>query len=139
MTRSRSYPMAHRVVRLDKSVSAASPAAPLRPPHGVPLVRPPVRKPVVEAQRRDPDTLAAAARYAHLQQGGDGVTMEIGIDADLFEGLACQVRVEDGRVLATFKTGGDPNLRRLLDAERGRLRAALEGRGMRKVDIVIEG
>ena len=113
-------------------------SVPIRPPHGAPMVRAAVRRRDQDSERRSPEVLAQAARYAHLQHVDDVVTMDIRIDEDLFAGLACQVSVEQGRVLATFKVGSDPNLRRLLEAEKGRLRTALEARGMRKVDIVIE-
>ena len=138
--RVRHYPVAlEEVSARDQESPSQVVRPPVRPPHGVPMVRPAVRRRTEDTERRSPEVLAQAARYAHLQHVEDGASMEIGIDEDLFAGLACQVSVEQGRVLATFKVGRDPNLRRLLEAEKGRLRTALEGRGMRKVEIVIEG
>ena len=139
MARARRYPLAQEIARCMRPARPGAPEPPLpRPPHGVPMVRPAIRRTPAAAERRDPDTLASAARYAHLQHVEDGTMMEIGIDENLFAGLACQICVDGDQVRATFKVSDDPNLRRLLEAEKGRLRSALEARGMRRVEVVIE-
>ena len=137
MARARRYPLAREIVQ-PTGPEVVEPAL-VRPPHGAAMVRPAIRKAPTPTDRRDPDTLASAARYAHLQHVEDGTMMEIGIDEDLFAGLACQICVDGDQVRATFKVGDDPNLRRLLEAEKGRLRSALESRGMRRGEVVIEG
>ena len=141
MARSRRYPLALEVARTLSPIEPMVSGEPVlaRPPHGAAMVRPAIQRPAPMGQeRRDADTLASAARYAHFQHGEEGSMMEIGIDEDLFAGLACQVCVDGDVVKATFRVGDDPNLRRLLEAEKGRLRAALESKGMRKVEVVIE-
>ena len=143
MARSRRYPAAEGVteglVTTSGVVEETVPKAIVRPPHGSAQLRPSLptgRNTPLEL--RDPDVLAGAAKYAYLHEGDQGISMELGIDESLFGGLECEVAVQDGVVRATFRVGSDPNLRRLLEAEKGRLRAALEARGMRKVDVVIE-
>ena len=138
MVRPRYYPIARsRVAAREGEVSRQDHAL-VRPPHGAPMIRPPIRQRSSTVGTLDSETLASAARYAHLEQVEDGAIMEIGIDEDLFAGLACKVSVAAGHVTATFRVGGDANLRRLLEAEKGRLHAALEERGMRRVTVVIE-
>ena len=110
-----------------------------RPPHGAALIRPSLKTGRATSQtRQDAEVLAGAAKYAYLHEGDSGMSISLGINESLFEDLACEVAVDDGVVRATFSVGDDVNLRRLLEAEKGRLRSALEARGMRKVEVVIK-
>jgi len=97
------------------------PVTPVLPPEEVPLNR-----------------TAKQVFLGENEEGGQGVSVLI--RDDLFENLRCAIDVEsDGRVKATFFVK-DINLRRLLEAEAGRLRDSLEARGLkvREVAVVVE-
>lgn len=97
------------------------PVSPVLPPEEVPLHR--------------------TAKKVFLGENEDGAQgVSVLIRDDLFENLRCTIDVEsDGRVKATFFVK-DTNLRRLLEAESGRLRDSLEARGLkvREVAVVVE-
>ncbi len=109
-----------------------------RPPPGTASVRPSVPKPV-RAERADAGVLAQAADSAFFStsEAGDA-TFELMISDELFDNLRCSISVGKGGVEAVFHVGGDVDLRRLLEAESGRLRASLEERGLRSVSVRIE-
>ena len=97
------------------------PVTPVSPPEEVPL-----------------DRTAKQVFLGENEEGAQGVSVLI--RDDLFENLRCAIDVEaDGRVKATFFVK-DINLRRLLEAESGRLRDSLEARGLkvRAVAVVVE-
>lgn len=104
------------------------------PPAGVPMVRksaPPTRR----AEAVSQDLLEQAADTALLMTEGDGTTsFQISFHDDVFADLACTIAVRASRVTATFRVR-DENLRRLLEAESGRLRVSLESRGLKVEDV----
>jgi hypothetical protein len=110
--------------------------APLRPPPGAPIVRPPARRrAAVEAVPQE--LLESTADSAMLVNDAEGTSFDISIRDDVFSELACRITVNDGKVIATFKVS-DVNTRRLLEAESGRLRAQLEERGLTVAAIRVE-
>lgn len=118
---------------------AESPAPPLRrPPPGSAAVRPSVPKPAVQEPAWDPELMSKAAQGARMVEMGDGsFAFEIDFSDDVFEELRCRIAVQDGKLMAVFRVQNQ-NLRRLLEAESGRLRAQLEGRGLRVTEIRVE-
>ena len=138
--RGRHYPVAWA------SLEAIEPAQPEivdepvleRPPPGVASVRPSVPMPAKD-ERADADVLAQAADSAFFStsESGDAI-FELMISDDLFDNLRCSICVSKRGVEAVFHVGGDVNLRRLLEAESGRLRASLEAKGLKAVSVRIE-
>ena len=133
--RARRYPLARE--RLGVGRAPSSDEAPLAPPsHSVPLVRrgvsvssPPVREevPIEETAKR--------VFFGDTPDGGQG--FQVLIRDEVFEDLRCSIDVlEGGGVRATFFVR-DTNLRRLLEAETGRLRTQLEARGLRVSEILV--
>ena len=110
---------------------------PERPPPGVPTVRPAViRKSRPETVPQD--LLEGTADSALLVADPEGGTsFEIAFNEDVFPNLACRITVIGGKVIATFRVA-DQNLRRLLEAEAGRLRASLEERGLKVAEVKVE-
>ena len=109
-----------------------------RPPPGMASVRPSAPKPV-KPERADADVLAQAADQAFFSTSESGAaTFELMISDELFENLRCSISVGKSGVEAVFHIGGDVDLRRLLESESGRLRAALEAKGLRSVSVRIE-
>jgi hypothetical protein len=112
-------------------------ARPDRPPPGAPTVRPAVQR------KSDPgavsqDLLEGTADTAMLVANPDGTTsFDIAFNDDVFPNLACRITIADGKVVATFRVE-DQNLRRLLEAEAGRLRASLEDRGLKVAEVRVE-
>jgi hypothetical protein len=117
--------------------SSGNPTAPPpRPPPGAPTVRPPARRIIRPTPALD-GLLASAADSMMLVTEPDGSTaFDIAIRDDVFDELACRVHLRDGHLSATFRVH-DPNLRRLLEAEVGRLRASLADRGLVVDDIAV--
>jgi len=108
----------------------------LRPPPGAATVRPSVR------DRRpsgavDPDLLSKAASGARVIETGGATSFEITFADDVFANLVCQLTFDEGRLVALFRVP-DHNLRRLLEAEAGRLRVQLEGRGLKVEEVKVE-
>jgi flagellar hook-length control protein FliK len=116
-------------------VTAADEATPARPPPGAPTIRP-------SARQRQPEAAAAAipadlGGSMQVTSEADGATtFDLTLPDDLFENLHCQLTLRDHRLVATFRVA-DVNLRRLLEAEAGRLRARLEERGLKVAEIVV--
>ncbi len=108
-----------------------------RPPPGAPAIRAGARRPAVEALPQD--ILESTAESALLVADPDGSTsFEVAIRDEVFADLACRITLRDDGLVATFRVGDD-NLRRLLEAEAGRLRARLEERGLRvrAIEVVV--
>jgi hypothetical protein len=125
--------------RYERALAAAGLEAatePARPPPGAPAVRgAPAR------QRKPPAALETAlestADSLLLVNAPDGsCAFEIAIKDDVFDELACRIALRDHRVTAIFRAR-DPHLRRLLEAESGRLRALLADRGLHVSAIVV--
>lgn len=114
----------------------ADATAPSRPPPGAPTVRPPARRAVRPTPAFD-GLLESAADSLLLVTEPDGSTaFDISIRDDVFDELACRIRLREGHLSATFRVH-DVNLRRLLEAELGRLRAALADRGLAVDDVSV--
>jgi len=77
-----------------------------------------------------------AAKRAFLAENPDGTHgFQVEIKDDLFDNLRCTINIlEDGKVQALFHVQDD-NLRRLLEAESGRLRAQLEDKGLKVSEV----
>ena len=119
-------------------VSLTSKGAAVRPPPGAPVVRPSVAAPsAVDVVPQE--LLQTTADSALLTNNPDGtVEFDIAFSDELFDEMACKVSIaKDGRVVATFRVH-DVNLRRLLEAESGRLRVGLEARGLKVAEIRVE-
>jgi|MDSW01.2.fsa_nt_gb hypothetical protein len=109
-----------------------------RPPPGVASVRPSVRVPT-QPERANDDVLAQAADQAFFSKSESGAaTFELMISDELFDNLRCSISVGKNGVEAVFYVKGDVDLRRLLESESGRLRASLEAKGLRSVNVRIE-
>jgi flagellar hook-length control protein FliK len=107
---------------------------PKRPPPGAPAVRGPVG-PALRAAPVAEALLAQTAQAALLRSAPDGsLSFDIAFSEAAFCEMACTISIQEGRTRATFRVS-DPNARRLLEAEAGRLRVGLEARGL-KVDRV---
>ncbi|MBN1960354.1 MAG: hypothetical protein JW841_05370 [Deltaproteobacteria bacterium] len=107
----------------------------VRPPPGAPTIRPSVHRQHQVPPDLD-DLLQNTANSLLLVAEPDGATaFDISIRDDVFDELACRIAIRDHTVTATFRVA-DTNLRRLLEAEAGRLRAQLSDRGF-KVDQII--
>ncbi len=79
--------------------------------------------------------LAQTAQMALLRTSPDGsLSFDIAFGETAFGDLACTITLQAGHTQATFRVT-DPNARRLLEAEAGRLRVGLQARGL-KVDSV---
>jgi hypothetical protein len=101
-------------------------------------VRPSVPAPQ-QATRVGDEILSTAADSAFFSKTDSGEAIfELMISDELFENLRCSITVGKGGVSAVFHVGGDKDLRRLLEAESGRLRASLEAKGLRAVSVSIE-
>ena len=76
------------------------------------------------------------AKRAFLAENPDGTHgFQIEIKDELFDNLRCSINIlEDGRVQALFHVQDD-NLRRLLEAESGRLRSQLEDKGLKVSEV----
>ena len=110
---------------------------PARPPPFVPMVRPSPPKRPGPAQV-DEAALSAMVDTSLLIASPDGsASFEIAFDDDVFRNLACSITVTPAGVVATFKVD-DPNTRRLLEAEAGRLRVQLAERGLKVADVRVE-
>jgi hypothetical protein len=122
----------------DEPTSPGRPV-PNRPPAGAPMVRKSVARPAAPAS--SPTTPPASQEDTAIvwtDEAGNR-TFQINFHDDVFSNLACSIAFADGRVVATF-TVHDDNTRRLLEAEKGRLRATLEARGLRVQDVrVVRG
>jgi hypothetical protein len=117
----------------DEPTSPGRPV-PNRPPAGAPTVRKSVARPPAPAS--SPTQLPGSKEdtaVIYTDEAGNR-TFQINFHDDVFSHLACSVAFIDGRVVATF-TVQDDNTRRLLEAEKGRLRASLESRGLRVQDV----
>ena len=91
-------------------------------------------------RERDDAVLEHAADQAFFSTNESGeATFELMISDELFDNLRCSITVGRNGVCAVFHVGGDVDLRRLLEAESGRLRTSLEERGLRSVTVKIEG
>lgn len=142
-TRTRRYPRARKVLGEPVSPGASGEvskdAAAPAPGYRTPLVRPGLA--VRPEKRGEAAPLEQTAKQVFLRESEEGGgEVSVLIRDDLFEDLRCSIDVEsDGRVKATFFVQ-DPNLRRLLEGEAGRLRSNLEGRGLkvREVAVVME-
>ncbi len=111
--------------------------APLAPPnHSVPLVRRGVAVSPPPAPQEVPiEETAKRVFFGETPDGGQG--FQVLIRDEVFEDLRCSIEVLDGGgVRATFFVQ-DTNLRRLLEAETGRLRAQLEARGLRVSELQV--
>ncbi len=139
----RHYPVAHEVAafpveepefEIDFTEEGGGAA---RPPVGaVATVRPSVGR-ATEPLPKLEELLASTAEDLTLVNEPDGgVAFEIIIRDEVFSELVCRVAVRDHRVTAIFKVG-DMNLRRLLEAETGRLRASLSERGLMVDEIEV--
>ena len=124
---------------LDVSPAVDPASLPTRPPAGAATVRPPVQRKEAPPSPVSPDALQRAARSAQLVEGADGaMAFDLTFNDEVFQDLACRITVgADGKVDAVFRAG-DTNLRRLIEAEAGRLRVALEERGLRVEDVRVE-
>ena len=138
--RGRKYPVAWsslETVDPKQADAAGEPVLP-RPPPGMASVRPSVPTPV-KPERAQADVLAQAAEQAFFSTSETGVaTFELMISDELFDNLRCSISVGKKGVEAVFHVKGDVDLRRLLESESGRLRAALEAKGLRSVSVRIE-
>ncbi|HET6346461.1 MAG TPA: flagellar hook-length control protein FliK, partial [Myxococcota bacterium] len=117
----------------DEPTSPGRPA-PTRPPAGAPTVRKSVARPPAPAS--SPTELLGLREDTAViwtDEAGNQ-TFRINFHDEVFSNLACSIAFIDGRVVATF-TVQDDNTRRLLEAEKGRLRASLEARGLRVQDV----
>ena len=122
----------------DDATHTAIRPPPTRPPPGVATVRPPLKTGQKTADV-DPAVWQQTADTALLRTQADGgMAFDIVIRDDVFADLSCTIAVNEGRATATFRVR-DTNMRRLLEAEVGRLRTALEGRGLRvdRVDVMV--
>ena len=137
--RGRVYPVAwSSLTAPDQRETAVDPQLLVRPPPGMASVRPSVPAPKVETRAGD-EVLSTAADSAFFSKNDAGEsTFELMISDALFENLRCSITVGKGGVNAVFHVGGDQDLRRLLEAESGRLRASLEAKGLRSVSVSIE-
>lgn len=138
--RGRNYPVAWASLETSEAVGTAGAEEPVlpRPPPGMASVRPSVPSPA-KPERADADVLAQAADSAFFSTSESGDAMfELMISDDLFDNLRCSISVGKGGVEAVFHVGGDVDLRRLLEAESGRLRASLEAKGLKAVSVRIE-
>lgn len=107
-----------------------------RPPPGVPIIRPPARRRYQPPPALD-ELLETTADSLLVVTNPDGSTaFDISIRDDVFDELACRIAIRDRRVTATFRVA-DANLRRLLEAEAGRLRARLSDRGLTVDEIIV--
>lgn len=107
---------------------------PSRPPPGAPAVRQSVQAGRAAPSAVDP-MLEKAADAALLRTEADGtMSFDIVFRDDIFADLTCTISVRDGHAVAVFRVADD-NLRRLLESEAGRLRAGLEGRGLKVAEI----
>jgi len=121
----------------DDEPTAEDDDLPVRPPPGAPTVRPPTRRPAGPAAVPQ-DVLEKTAQSALLLNSPDGnASFEIAFRDDVFEDLACCISTHDDGLVATFKVA-DQNLRRLLEAESGRLRVKLEDRGLKVKAVEVE-
>ena len=79
-----------------------------------------------------------AAKRAFLAENPDGTHgFQVEIKDELFDNLRCSINIlEDGKVQALFHVQDD-NLRRLLEAESGRLRAQLEDKGLKVSEVKV--
>jgi len=139
--RGRNYPVAWASLEPEQSVEIepeSSDDLMLRPPPGLASVRPSVPAPQL-VSRADDQVLATAAESAFFSANDAGeATFDLMISDELFENLRCSITVGRNGVAAIFHVGDDVDLRRLLEAESGRLRASLEARGLRSVSVTIE-
>lgn len=137
--RGRHYPQAWASLVGEKVPEPEQGTAKLtRPPPGMAAVRPSVPAPQ-EVTRVGDEILSTAADSAFFSKNDSGeATFELMISDELFENLRCSITVGKGGVSAVFHVGSDPDLRRLLEAESGRLRASLEAKGLRAVSVSIE-
>jgi hypothetical protein len=107
-----------------------------RPPPGVPTIRPPARRRYQPPPVLD-ELLETTDDSLLVVTNPDGSTaFDISIRDDVFDELACRITLRDRHVTATFRVA-DANLRRLLEAEAGRLRARLSDRGLTVDEIVV--
>ena len=137
--RGRNYPVAWESLE-GTAVTSEVTQEPIlaRPPPGMASVRPSAPKPA-KSERADADVLAQAADQAFFSTSESGVaTFELMISDELFDNLRCSISVGKNGVEAVFHVGGDVDLRRLLESESGRLRAALEAKGLRSISVRIE-
>lgn len=103
-----------------------------------PMIRPSVKRPAPRAPVVSKELLQKAAKGARLIAEPDGSTsFDITFNDEVFDDLSCRITVTGDQIIAVF-TVQDQNLRRLLEAESGRLRAQLEGRGLRVGEIRVE-
>ncbi len=130
-------PLAERLTELSPhELETGETPIPARPPPGVPTVRPsaPARRgPEAVSQER----LEETAESLMLISDGEGTSFDIAVRDEIFDELSCRITLKGGEVVATFRVR-DQNLRRLLEAESGRLRAGLEERGLRVAAVHVE-
>lgn len=116
----------------DASVEAS---LPVRPPPGVPVVRPsaPVPSPSAVSEL---DLSQRTDAGMFIQQPDGATAFEVELEDATLGLLTCRVTVRDGRIAAAF-VSPDVNTRRLLEAEAGRLRVRLEERGLRVDEVTV--
>jgi hypothetical protein len=100
---------------------------------------PTVRRGMTRPKRKEAtvadSVLESTADSALLVASPDGKTwFDISINDSVFENLTCRIAIEPKGIVATF-VAHDDNLRRLLEGESRRLRAALEDRGLKVQDV----
>ena len=125
-------------VAVDAASARIEEALPARPPLGAPTVRPTARAPKRGSAAGTQEIMEATASSALLVSDPDGSsTFEFSIRDELFADVDCRVSLEGGLVVATFRVG-DKDLKRLFEAEAGRLRVQLEERGLRVQEVRVE-
>ena len=122
----------------DPPTREANRPAPTRPPAGAVTVRAPLKTGQKPAEV-DQEAWQQTADTALLRTQPDGgMAFDVVIRDDVFADLSCTIAVHEGHATATFWVS-DANTRRLLEAEAGRLRSALEGRGLRveRIEVIV--
>lgn len=109
-----------------------------RPPRGSPAIRPSVGKNMPPQAHALSALLPEVAGGALLVAEPDGsMSFDVDFHDDVFRELSCRIRVHGERVRAVFRAT-DVNTKRLIEGELGRLRAQLEGRGLRVDSMEVE-
>ena len=120
----------------EKSEVDRSPLATELPAHfGAPTVR---RGVAISRSEREDVPPEDAAKRAFLAENPDGTHgFQVEIKDELFDNLRCTINLlDDGKVQAIFHVHDD-NLRRLLEAESGRLRSQLEEKGLKVSEVTV--
>tara|TARA_Y100001934_G_C11901877_1_gene562611 strand:+ start:53 stop:496 length:444 start_codon:yes stop_codon:yes gene_type:complete len=138
-TKKRHYPKALSRLLEKKDAGESqlglSSSSAIQTPFGAPVVR---RGIAVGKEAPEDVPLEDAVKRLFCAENPDGTRgFQIEIKDELFDRLRCSIDIMvDGRVRAIFYVQ-DHNLRRLLEAESARLRAQLEGRGLKVGEVLV--